>query len=86
MVSLVAYAQPKRSAINELNQGMIDGTYKQVSRDRGGVIEPTTYAARADLSDVWYGIHECTPKELPDGLPAHTPTTVSTPPASPPYV
>jgi phage tail protein X len=75
-----------RSAIDELNQGMSDGTYKQVSRDRGGVIEPATYAARKGLSDIWYGIHEATIKELPDALPAHTPTTVSTLPASPPYV
>lgn len=81
----MAYPQ-SRSAIDELNQGMIDGTYKLVSRDRGGVIDPATYESRKDLSDVFYGLHEAAIKELPDALPAHTPTTVSTPPASPPYV
>lgn len=80
-------AYPKtRSSIDELNQGMIDGTYRQIAPNRGGEIEPTTWAARKDLNDVWYGLHEATLKELPDGIgPAHTPTTVSTPPASPPY-
>ncbi len=73
-------AYPKsRSANAELNQGMIDGTYKQVARDRGGVIETTTYANRRDLADIFYGIHETPVKELPDGLPAHTPTFVPTP-------
>jgi hypothetical protein len=78
----MAYA-PHRSAIDELNQGMIDGTYKQVAPNRGGQIEPATYAARKDLHDVWYGIHEAAVKELPDALPAHTPTFVATRPARP---
>lgn len=70
-----------RSAIDELNQGMIDGTYKQVSRDRGGDIDPATWAARRDLPDIFYGIHEAPVKELPDGLPAQTPTYQATPQA-----
>lgn len=78
----MAYAR-SRSAIDELNQGMIDGTYKQVSRDRGGVIDPATWAARKDLHDVWYGIHELPVKELPDALPAHTPTYQPTPAPQP---
>lgn len=78
----MAYA-PRRSANDELNQGMIDGTYKQVAKDRGGVVEVSTYAARKDLFDVWYGIHEAPLKELPDALPARTPTFVATPPARP---
>jgi hypothetical protein len=76
----MAYPQ-HRSAIDELNQGMIDGTYRQVNKDRGGVVEGATYAARRNLADVWYGIHEAAVKELPDALPAHTPTFVATPPA-----
>lgn len=80
-------AYPKsRSAIDDLNQGMIDGTYRQVAPNRGGVIEGATQAARKDLSDVWYGIHETPIKELPDAIPAHTPTFQPNPPASPPYV
>lgn len=74
------YAQA-RSALDELNQGMIDGTYKQVAPNRGGVIDPETWAARKDLVDIFYGIHESPVKELPDALPAHTPTFQNTPPA-----
>ena len=60
---------------------MIDGTYKQVNRDRGGDIDPATYAARKDLTDVFYGVHEIPVKEMPDALPAHTPTFQATPQA-----
>ena len=70
-----------RSCVNELNQGMTDGTYKQVNRDRGGVIEPTTLAARDELNDVYYGIHEIAVKDTPDGLKAATPTFAATRPA-----
>lgn len=71
----MAYA-PHRSAIDELNQGMIDGKYKQIAMNRGGQIDPCTHAARADLMGIWYGMTEAPVKELPDALPAHTPTTV----------
>jgi hypothetical protein len=77
-------AYPKsRSASAELHQGMVDGTYKQVSPNRGGDIDPATYEARRDLSDVWTGIHEAVVKELPDARPAVTPTFCPTPPAQP---
>jgi hypothetical protein len=76
---------PSRSAIDELNQGMIDGTYRLIVRDRGGVIDPATAAARKDLNDIWYGRHEVAVKELPDALPARTPYFVPNPPANPPY-
>lgn len=76
----MAYAQP-RSAVDELNQGMINGTFRQVSPNRGGVIEPSTYAQRKYLDDMFYGIHEAPIKELPDALPAHTPTYTPTPQA-----
>jgi hypothetical protein len=65
-----------------MGQGMIDGTYKQVARDRGGVIDPCTLRARRDLDDVWYGIHEASVKELPDALTAATPTYAATAHAS----
>jgi hypothetical protein len=76
----MAYA-PSRSCNGELNQGMTDGTYKQINRDRGGVIDPATYAARDELDDTWFGIHEVMVKDLPDGLKAHTPTYAVNPPA-----
>lgn len=74
----MAYAKP-RSAIDELNTGMIDGSYRQVVKDRGGDVEGATYAARRDLYDTWYGIHEADVKELPDAMPAHTNNFVATP-------
>lgn len=76
----MSYA-PSRSCNNELAQGMTDGKYKQVARDRGGVIEPCTLRSRRDLDDTWYGIHEAAVKELPDGLSCSTPTYAPTPPA-----
>lgn len=78
----MAYA-PHRSAIDELNQGMTDGSYKQVNKDRGGSIDPSTAAARRNLHAVWYGINEAPVKELPDALPAHTPTYATPPPVRP---
>lgn len=66
---------PLRSCNDELNQGSIDGTYQQVSPNRGGVIEPTTWNTRRDLYPTWYGINEVVSKEMPDGVgPVNTPT------------
>lgn len=65
----------------ELNQGLTDGTYKTINRDRGGVVEPTTYAVRSDWNDVWFGIHEAAVKHRPEGLAVRTPTYVPNPPA-----
>lgn len=70
-----------RSATAELAQGAIDGTYKLVTQNRGGVIDPATYAARKDLADVWSGIHEQFVKVLPDGRPAVTAYFEATDPA-----
>jgi hypothetical protein len=59
-------AYPKtRSLQAELAQGSIDGTYKQVNPDRGGVVESGTAETRRDLSPRLYGITEATSKELP---------------------
>ncbi|MFH9731920.1 hypothetical protein [Streptomyces sp. NPDC017260] len=76
----MSYA-PSRSLTGELNQGLIDQTYKTVNRDRGGAIDPATQRARADLNDVWFGIHETPVKQRPDGSAVRTPTYVPTPPA-----
>jgi hypothetical protein len=69
---------PYRSCNRELNQGSIDGTYKQVNPNRGGVVESTTWNTRKDLSPTWHGIDEAAMKEMPDGIgPMRTPTTVA---------
>ena len=57
----------------ELAEGATDGSYKKVIRDRGGVVEDTTYQQRTDMADVFYGIHEAPIKELGDGTSARTP-------------
>ncbi len=74
----MAYA-PHRSAIDEVNQGMADGTYRQVVKDRGGVIDPATYRARRLLDDMWFGIHEAPEIELPDAIPFRSPYYVANP-------
>ena len=69
---------PKTRSLNaELDQGSIDGTYKQVNPDRGGVVETATAEARRDLSPRLYGITEATEKELPtENREVRTPYTV----------
>jgi hypothetical protein len=62
----MAYAQP-RSANRELEQGMVDGSYKMVVKDRGGVVEEGTWYKRDDLSCVYYGIIEAPVMDTPDG-------------------
>jgi hypothetical protein len=49
----------------ELIEGATDGRYKKVVNNRGGVVEPSTYANRDELDDVWFGIHETQPKDVP---------------------
>lgn len=68
-----------RSMNADLAEGMTDGSHKKVIRDRGGNVEPTTYRQRADLYDVWYGIHEELNKPLGDGRVRDTPNYVHTP-------
>lgn len=67
-----------RSCNVELEQGMIDGKYKQVVKDRGGLVEQGTWYQRDDLSCLYYGIHEAPVMDLPDGgkfvSPCHTAT------------
>lgn len=76
----MAYA-PSRSPNVELQRGMIDGTYKQVVKDRGGFAEPATYDARRELTDIYYGIHEAKVKRLPDNRVFNDPYCVDTPEA-----
>lgn len=76
----MSYA-PRRSLSDELNQGLVDQTYKTVNRDRGGRIDQATQRARQDLNDLYFGIHEAPVKQRPDGQGVRTPTYVPTPPA-----
>lgn len=64
-----------------LCEGATDGVYKKVVQNRGGVVERTTYASRAALSDHWYGIHEAAVKDIGDGTMHATPDFVATPAA-----
>lgn len=68
-----------RSLNGDLAEGMSDGKYKKVVMDRGGAIDAATYADRAALNDVYYGIHELRTKILPDGTVHVTPDFVATP-------
>lgn len=65
----------------ELNEGLTDGAYKKINRDRGGAVDPATYGARQDLSDVWYGVHETPVKRRPDGPAVRTAGYVPNAPA-----
>ena len=75
----MSYA-PRRSMTDDLNDGLTDQKYKKVNRDRGGQIDPATYAERRDLNDLYYGLHESAAKVRPDGLTVRTPTYQPTPP------
>jgi len=56
---------PLRSMTAELVEGATDGSYKKVIQNRGGNVEPNTYQSRQILDDVYYGIHETNPKDVP---------------------
>lgn len=62
----------------DLAEGMSDGCYKKIVTDRANA-ERTTYDARRDLNDTWFGIHEAAVKHLPDGTTHITPDFVTSP-------
>lgn len=64
---------PQRSLSLELDQGLIDGSARQVVQNRGGVVEYTTAASRRHLSDTYYGMHEDNEKVDPFGRIVYTP-------------
>lgn len=74
----MAYPQT-RSMSTDLHAGMTDGKYKKIGPNRGGFREDTTYRNRMDMSDIWYGIHEASEVELPDGRPMAMPYHVENP-------
>lgn len=67
-----------RSMNADLSEGLTDGKYKKVVQNRGGTVEGGTAAARVELNDNWYGIHEILTKTSPDGLRHPTPNYVPT--------
>jgi hypothetical protein len=71
----------QRSMNQDLETGMVEGSYKMVVKDRGGLVESTTWEARQSLADIWHGIHECPSMHTPDGLHTHDPNFVATPKA-----
>lgn len=69
-----------RSLNAELAEGMSDARYRKIVTDRGGDVDPATWANRRDLDQVWYGgIHEVRTKVLGDGTEHVTPDFVATP-------
>lgn len=74
---------PTRSANASLHEGLTDGSYKKVIQGRGGFPEHTTQAARRDLNDTWYGVHEVPVKISGDGIDLPTPNFVPTAPVTP---
>lgn len=77
----MAYPQ-LRSMNASLTEGATDGRYKKVISDRDGVVDPQTYANRDELDDVWYGIHETNPKDVP-GMSGYKSTPNYRPTAAP---
>lgn len=73
----MAYAKP-RSMNGDLELGMVDGKYRMVVKDRGGVVETSTYDSRRDLNDTWYGLHEAPTMDTPDCGETKSPYAQST--------
>ena len=64
---------PLRNMNAELVEGATDGSFNNVIQNRGGSVEPSTYQIRQVLDDVYYGIHETNPKDIP-GMAGYRPT------------
>ncbi len=73
----MAYAKA-RSANRELNLGMTEGGFKQVNKDRGGVVEPLTADIRLDLDHKYYALSEAPSFRTPDGPSMVSPYHVAT--------
>jgi hypothetical protein len=75
----VAAVQDNGSVNTDFALGSIDGSYKQVVKDRGGQVETATYDRRRDLSVALYGIVELADKETPTNGTFRSPYAVVTP-------
>jgi len=61
-------AYPKSFSLTaNLERGMVDGSYKQMIKDRGGVVEMHAVIERQQLATRLYGIGEASYQEMPDG-------------------
>lgn len=67
-----------RSTRRELIEGITDGVYKKVVRDRGGLVETGFWDVRQQLSVKRYGIAESPTKVCPCDVEVVTPYTVDT--------
>ncbi|MEW1922310.1 hypothetical protein [Streptomyces sp. NPDC088360] len=74
----MSYAN-QRALSGDLHEGLTDGGYKKIVRDRGGQVESTTHHVRSSLNDTWFGMHEDPLKHTPDGRAVTTPHYVGTP-------
>jgi hypothetical protein len=75
----VALPRPIGSVNDEFNLGAIEGSYKLVIKDRGGVVESGSWEARKQLSVKTYGIVEAPVKDVPARGRVRTLNTVPTP-------
>jgi hypothetical protein len=62
----------------DLETGMVEASHRMVVKDRGGIVEQTTWEARKELSDTYHGIHESASMHTPDGLRTTDPYYVPT--------
>lgn len=67
----MSYA-PNRSRNGSLADGMTDGTYKKLVRNRGGYVEDTTREAREMLNPDTVAYQETGYKQQPDGTDRYT--------------
>lgn len=70
---------PTRSCLRELDQGSVDGKYKQIIKDRGGVVEQGTWYARDELSSIYYDLIEVPVMDAPDTQKFVSPYRTATP-------
>lgn len=76
-------AYPRLRSMNaDLAQGAVDGTYKQVAPNRGGVVESSFMELRKLADDVWHGFREAPVKYAP-GLCREVSTPTYFPTATP---
>jgi len=53
------------SMTESLARGALEGSYRLLVKDRGGVVESHASEMRAQLDDVWYGFHEAPTFNVP---------------------
>jgi hypothetical protein len=56
-----------RSCNDGLREGSTDSVYKKYAQDRGGFVELATAEVRRQMSGLWHGFNEISPKASPCG-------------------